>query len=314
MAGAFPRARGTCQQAVTTDRPLRDDHTMPAIGLFGMNMGACATADGVGRMAALAEELGYDSLWMGEHVVAPRPRVPPSPLEPDYPMLDPLVALAFAAAQTQRIRLATGILILPQRNPVVLAKELASLDVLSGGRLLFGLGVGYVEPEMRAIGVPMEGRGSRADEYLAAMRSLWEHEAPEHHGRHLEFEAVDAHPRPLQRPLPVIVGGNSRAAHRRAARRGHGWYGWLLDREATAAQLASLRREAEAAGRQLEELSVTVSPAERLDPDVVRDYAELGVHRLAVVPPRRFSASPDYPLPDLEAFVRANAPQRLRSG
>jgi probable F420-dependent oxidoreductase len=286
---------------------------MPAIGLFGTNMGACATADGVRRMAALAEELGYDSLWMGEHVVAPRPRVPPSPIEPDYPILDPLVALAFAAAETQRIRLATGIVILPQRNPVVLAKELASLDVLSEGRLIFGLGVGYLEPEMRAIGVPMEGRGARADQYLQAMRSLWEDTAPEYQGRHVEFAAVDAHPRPLQRPLPVLVGGGSRAAHRRAVRHADGWYGWLLDRDSTAAQLASLRQEAEAAGRAFEDLSITVSPAERLNAEVVRGYAELGVDRLAVIPSRRFWSSPDYPLADLEAFARANAPERLKA-
>jgi probable F420-dependent oxidoreductase len=286
---------------------------MPAIGLFGTNMGVCATADGVRRMAALAEELGYDSLWMGEHVVAPRPRVTPSPIEPDYPILDPLVALAFAAAETQTMRLATGIVILPQRNPVLLAKELASLDVLSGGRLVFGLGVGYVEPEMRAIGVPMEGRGARADDYLQAMRSLWEDEAPEHHGPHAEFEAIDAHPRPLQRPLPVVVGGGSRAAHRRAVCHADGWYGWLLDREATAAQMASLRHEAEAAGRALEDLTITVSPAERLDAEVVQDYAELGVDRLAVVPSRRFWASADYPLADLATFVRANSPGRLEA-
>src|SRR5436190_367554 len=116
-------------------------------------------------------------------VGTPRPRVRPSPIEPDYPILDPLIALTFVAARTSRIRLGTGIVILPQRNPLVLAKELASLDVLSGGRLVFGLGVGYLEPEMRALGVPMEARGTRSDEYLQAMRSLWTDEAPEFHGR-----------------------------------------------------------------------------------------------------------------------------------
>lgn len=146
---------------------------MPTLGLFGANMGACAAPDGASRTGALAEQLGYDSLWVGEHVVAPSPRVAPSPIEPDYPILDPLVSLGLMAAATRRVRLATGIVILPQRNPVVLVKELASLDVLSGGRLVFGLGVGYVEPEMRAVGVPMTGRGARADEYLAAMRALW---------------------------------------------------------------------------------------------------------------------------------------------
>ena len=127
---------------------------MPTLGLFGINMGVCVHADSVVEVATLAEQLGYDSLWMGEHVVAPSPRVRPSPIEPDYPILDPLVSLAAAATATKRVLLATGIVILPQRNPVVLAKELATLDVLSGGRVVFGIGVGYVEPEMRAVGVP----------------------------------------------------------------------------------------------------------------------------------------------------------------
>src|SRR3954465_13440853 len=138
---------------------------MPPLGLFGANMGPCAGAEGAIKIADLAEQLGYDSLWMGEHVVAPSPRVPPSMIEPDYPILDPLVTLGLVAARTRRVRLATGIVILPQRNPVVLAKALATLDVVSRGRLVFGMGVGYVEPEMSAVGVPMEGRGARADEY-----------------------------------------------------------------------------------------------------------------------------------------------------
>jgi probable F420-dependent oxidoreductase len=205
-------------------------------------------------------------------------------------------------AVTRGVRLATGILILPQRNPVVLAKQLASLDVLSGGRLLFGIGVGYVEPEMSAIGVPMEGRGARADEYLRAMRSLWEDEAPAFRGDHVAFDRVDAHPRPVQRPLPVIVGGHSRAAHRRAVQHADGWYGFALDRATTATQIESLRREAHSAGRDPDELAITVSPSERLDPEVVRDFAQLGVDRLVLVPRAGLS------LPDLEAWVRARAP------
>src|SRR6266540_1260155 len=157
----------------------------PSLGLFAVNQ--TASAETVGRLGRLAEDLGYDSLWVGEHVVVPDPRVPPSPMEPDEPILDGLVALAYLAARTERIRLATGIVILPQRNPLVLAKQLASLDVLSGGRLIFGLGVGYLEPEMRALGVPMDGRGARSDEYLAAMRSLWDGAAPAFRGRYVEF-------------------------------------------------------------------------------------------------------------------------------
>jgi probable F420-dependent oxidoreductase len=281
------------------------------LGLFGANMGPCATPQGAVRIGTLAERLGYDSVWMGEHVVAPRPRARPSPIDPDYPILDPVVTLAHLAGATERVRLATGIVILPQRNPVVLAKELASLDVLSRGRLLLGIGVGYLEPEMRAVGVPLEGRGSRADEYLRAMRCLWEDEAPAFRGSAVELEGVDAYPRPVQRPLPVVVGGHSRAAHRRAARHGEGWYGFNLDRASTAEQLESLRREEEAAGHPRGPLEVTVSPSEPLNAAVVREYAELGVDRLAVLPPPRFWRDADLPLAEVEEFLHANAPTEL---
>ena len=273
----------------------------PTVGLFGINSHACADAGAAGRVAKLAEDLGYDSLWAGDHVVVPSPRVDPSPMDPDEPILDPVVALAHLAARTERIRLATGIVILPQRNPLVLAKQVASLDVLTGGRLVLGLGVGYLEPEMSALGVPMAGRGARADEYLAAMRSLWEDEAPAFSGRYVEFEGVDGHPRPLQRPLPVVIGGHSRAAHLRAARHGDGWYGFLVGLRAMAEQGESLRRALEEAGRE-RPLHISVSPARPLDEGVVDAYAELGVQRLIVVP------RPNLPLDELLRFVELNAP------
>ena len=276
----------------------------PTIGLFAVNSHACTDAEVAARIAALAEQLAYDSLWAGEHVVVPSPRVEPSPMEPDEPILDPLVALAHLAGRTERIRLGTGVIILPQRNPLVLAKQVASLDVLSGGRLLLGLGVGYLEPEMTAVGVPMEGRGTRSDEYLAAMRSLWQDEAPAHHGRHVDFDGVDAHPRPLQRPIPVVIGGHSAAAHRRAARDADGWYGFMLGLRAMAAQRDSIRDAVEQAGRE-RPLHISVTPARPLDPDVVRSYSELGVDRLIVAPP------PGLPADELVRFVESNAPKRL---
>src|SRR5690242_294705 len=121
-------------------------------GLFGINFGPCAAPEAAVRVAQAAEAAGLDSLWTGEHVVLPDPHVPPSPAPPDLPMLDPAVALAFVANATQRIRLGTGIIILPQRNPLVLAKELASLDVVSHGRLIAGFGAGYLKPEFDALG------------------------------------------------------------------------------------------------------------------------------------------------------------------
>jgi probable F420-dependent oxidoreductase len=278
--------------------------TAPTIGLFAINSHACASPEAATRIAALAERLGYDSLWAGEHVVVPSPRVDPSPMEPDEPILDPLVALAHVAAHTERIKLGTGVIILPQRNPLVLAKQMASLDVLCGGRLIVGIGVAYLEPEMRAIGVPMEGRGARADEYLAAMRALWEEEAPSFSGRYVDFEAVDAHPRPVQRPLPVVVGGHTRAAHRRAARSADGWYGFMMGLRAMAEQRELMRAAIEETGRE-RPLHVSVTPARRLDEENVRAYAELGVERLIAAPPVGLS------LEQLVEFVEANAPARV---
>jgi len=276
----------------------------PTIGLFAINSHACAEPEAAARIAALAERLGYDSLWAGEHVVVPSPRVEPSPMEPEEPILDPLIALAHIAAHTERIKLGTGVIILPQRNPLVLAKQVASLDVLSGGRLILGIGVAYLEPEMRAIGVPMEGRGTRADEYLAAMRALWEDEVPSFSGKYVNFEGVDAHPRPMQRPLPVVVGGHTRAAHRRAARYADGWYGFMQGLRAMAEQRELMRAAIEETGRE-RPLHVSVTPSRRLDVETVRAYAELGVDRLIVAPPVDLSPQ------QLEKFVEANAPQQI---
>lgn len=257
------------------------------LGLFSVNMGACSEPGALAAMAAAAESAGFESLWAGEHVVLPDPQVPPSPMAPQDPALDPLLALTWAAAVTRTIRLATGIVILPQRNPVVLAKQVASLDVLSGGRFLFGIGVGYLEPEFRAIGANFEERGAVTDEYLDAMTHLWYDEHPEHHGRFVDFAGVDAHPRPVQRPIPIVVGGHTPAAYRRAVTRGQGWYGFALTPEATADCLDGLRAAAAKVERpsSLGELEITVTPRGRLSPESAAAFAELGVHRLVPMPP-----------------------------
>jgi probable F420-dependent oxidoreductase len=286
----------------------------PTIGLFGVNQNLTADRDGLVRIGSLAEELGYDSLWVGEHVVVPDPRVPPSPMEPEDPILDGLIALAFLAAHTERVRLATGIVILPQRNPVVLAKQLASLDVVTAGRLTFGMGVGYLEPEMTAVGVPMERRGARAAEYLSAMRALWEQERPSFEGEFVSFSDVNAYPRPLQRPLPVVMGGYTPTVHGRAARHAQGWYGFFLDRDAATEQISGVRRALAEVGRDASEFEINLSPRGRLDSDAVAAYGEMGVNRLVVIPPDAFRRSADAPevsLADVEEFVRAHAPEHI---
>jgi probable F420-dependent oxidoreductase len=259
-------------------------------GLFAVNMGACLDPAVAIRIAVLAEELGFDSLWAGEHVVLPDPRVPPSPMEPDDPILDPIVALTFLAAHTSRVLLGTGVIILPQRNPLVLAKELASLDLLSGGRVLFGAGVGYLEPEFRALGVPFADRGPRTDDSLAAMRAIWNGDAS-YSGRFTSFAGIRAEPGPYprsdKRHVPLVIGGHSPGAYRRAVEQAEGWYGFGLDPEATARSLSGLREAASRFTRpqELGDLEISVTPRGPLTPETVARFAALGVHRLIVQPP-----------------------------
>ena len=262
------------------------------LGLFNINMGPQASPQALTAAAVAAESAGFDSVWAGEHVILPDPQVPPSPMAPQDPALDPFIALTWAAAATSTVRLATGIVILPQRNPVVLAKQVASLDVLSGGRTTLGIGVGYLEPEFRAIGANFGDRGAVTDEFLDAMQHLWYDEHPEFHGRFAEFSGVDAHPRPVQRPIPVVVGGHTGAAYRRSVAAGHGWYGFAMTPESAAASLAGLREAAERVERpaELGQLEITITPRGRLTAETAAQFAELGVHRLVVIPSPRDSS------------------------
>lgn len=257
-------------------------------GLFGINMGVCSTPEAAASVARAAENAGFESVWTGEHVVLPDPQVPPSPLPPTYPLLDPAVALAFVAAHTKTIRLGTGIIILPQRNPLVLAKELASVDVVSHGRLIFGLGIGYLKPEFDALGVPFDHKGPRSIEYLQAMQAVWTQEKPAYQGRFVSFSGIRALPRPVQRPYPpVVIGGHTPEAFRRAVQYGNGWYGFALDLDATAKCLAGLKAAAQMAQRpaSLGELEISITPGPGLDLEMAKRYADLGVHRL--IPFRR---------------------------
>jgi len=256
-------------------------------GLFAINMGVCVDPTTAAAVARSAEQAGFDSIWAGEHVVLPDPQAPPSPLPPETPMLDPTVALTFVAAHTKRVRLGTGIIILPQRNPLVLAKELASLDVLSSGRLIFGVGVGWLEPEFRALGVPFEDRGPRTDDYLSAMLAIWNEANPSYHGRFVSFENVQAHPQPLQKPYPpIVIGGRSPAAYHRAVERGNGWYGWALDLNETAQCLAGIREAARRYSRPaaLGELEMSVARRVPVDRDMAQRFGEMGVHRIVLIP------------------------------
>ena len=273
-------------------------------GLHSVNLHTCSDPVTAAQVARAAEDAGFESLWVADHVVLPDPPLAQRPMDPVMPLLDPVVMLTFFAAHTQRIRLATGVIILPQRNPLVLAKQLASLDVLSGGRLLFGIGVGWCEPECQAVGAPFHQRGRMADEYLAAMRAIWSQEKPHYQGRHVAFSGVQARPQPLQQPIPVIVGGRTPAAFRRAVEQGHGWYGFGLDVTQTMQDLKALQEAAQRYERPTDlgklEISIT-PPGYGIETGTGAAYAELGVDRLILRP------QPTLDRADLERFVSTTA-------
>jgi probable F420-dependent oxidoreductase len=251
------------------------------LGLYGLQRGRGIEPDTLIRRARLAEEAGFESLWVGDHIALPVDQ------DGERPRLEVVVTVSHLAAVTTRIRLGFGVIVLPQRQPVLLAKQLSSIDILAKGRLTVGIGVGYVEPELRAMGVSLADRGARTDEYLAAMRTLWTEPAPSFEGRLVSFAGVFQRPPPVQRPHPpIVVGGHSAAAHRRAVTTGNGWYGVYLDVEQTAEALTGLRKVAAGCDRpaNLGELEITITPPGPIDLETARRYADLGVHRL-VIPP-----------------------------
>lgn len=258
-------------------------------GLFGACSGICVDPDVAARLARRAEALGFESLWTGEHVVLPEPRQAPSPAEPEFPMLHPSTGLAFLAGVTERIRLGTGIVLIAQRNPVVLAKEMASLDVVSRGRLILGVGAGYLHQEFRALGIPFDERGARTDEAIDVLRTLWNQSHPSFRGRFTSFNNIQAQPRPVQPGgPPIVVGGTSDAALRRAVRKAAGWYGFALDAGQTRDVVGRLRALEAEIGRppELGALEISVSPRTHLDDAAVDEFARAGVDRLIPLLPQ----------------------------
>jgi len=253
-------------------------------GVFGINFGACADPAVQRRVAVAAEEAGFESVWTGEHVAMPL-RDNPVPAPPETPFLDSIVALTRVAAFTTRLRLGTGILVLPHHNPVLLAKALASLDVVSGGRLIAGFAGGYVEAEFRALGVDFHRRGAITDDSLAAMRTLWTQVEPAHAGPFARFDGIRFEPKPAQRPHPpIVIGGQVPAALARAARVGDGWYGFALTVEQTVPIIAELRRLRAATPRAAEPLEISLTTFEPLTDELVARAAAVGIDRLIVYP------------------------------
>jgi probable F420-dependent oxidoreductase len=269
---------------------------------FGLAFAASIGVDGPAalELCRRAEAAGFESVWGGEHVVLPTrmaSKYPYTadgkiPAEPDTPIPDPLIWLAFAAAAAPTLRLGTCILIVPQRNPVVLAKELATLDRLSGGRLELGLGVGWLREEFEALGVPWEHRGERNDEYIAAMRALWSGPHAEFHGKFVDFAPVTCSPRPVQRSIPILVGGDTEAAIARAVRIADGYFPGEGDAVRLGALIARLREAEKRAGREPGRIQVNaIFGAQMADPVAgARQFADLGVARAMV--PAFFFAGP----------------------
>ncbi|MFF1741042.1 LLM class F420-dependent oxidoreductase [Streptomyces mirabilis] len=261
------------------------------VGLHALGIGDGARPEAIRAVATAAETHGFARLWCGEHVVlvdAPASRYPYSvdgriavPADADW--LDPLLALTFAAAVTSRIELATGVLLLPEHNPIVVAKQAATLDVLSSGRFSLGVGVGWSAEEFAALGVPFARRGQRTEEYLAAMRTLWAEDPASFAGEFTRFDAIRVNPKPLRGGrLPVVVGGNSDAALRRAVTLADGWYGFNVPAADVPARIALLADECVRHGRAFDELTVAVALSDGI-PEHLPALGAAGVTEVVVV-------------------------------
>ena len=259
------------------------------IGMIPVNIGV-STAEEVVGLARLAEDSGFESVWTFEHVVVPLEYESKYPYDasgkmgatPETPLFDPLIALTAAATGTKTIRLGTGVNILPQSNPLFLAKQAASLDALSGGRLLLGLGIGWLREEFDAMGVPFERRGARFDDYVAAMRKVWSGEVVEHESDFIEWSGFKSYPLPVQDPLPIIIGGSKGKVYERIARHGNGWYVPGTGVEQVADLLAPLKETCARVGRDYAEIEITSMWSGQGGPDAVRAFEDIGVHRLVV--------------------------------
>ncbi|MGZ4511618.1 MAG: LLM class F420-dependent oxidoreductase [Mycobacterium sp.] len=269
------------------------------LGLHALGIGAGADRAVIDAVASTADDCGFATLWVGEHVVMvdrPASRYPYSddgviavPAQADW--LDPMIALSFAAAASSRIGLATGVLLLPEHNPVVVAKQAASLDRLSGGRLTLGVGVGWSREEFAALSVPFAQRGTRTAEYVAAMRTLWRDDVASFDGDFVRFDSIRVNPKPVHdRRIPIVVGGNSDSALRRVATWGDGWYGFNIDGlDAVRDRVAKLEQLCADSGRDRAQLRLSVALR---DPSVgdIGTLVELGIDELVLV-----EAPPDRP-------------------
>ena len=269
------------------------------LGLFIPSVSPIATPEYLAAFATAAEEGGFDSVWMGEHVVNfddYESRYPYSDdgrigLPPDSGMLDLFSTLAFLAAETERVRIGSAICLLPQRNPVITAKEVSTVDWLSGGRLDLGLGIGWLREEFEVLDAPFDERVGRTREYVEIMRRLWCDEVSSYEGKYYDLPACRMNPKPVQSPHPPIYfGGETDAALRRVAQMGDGWHGFNHLPESAAAHVQRLEKMLGEHGRSLDDVDVTVCAyLQPVEPAHVPQYRDAGVDQLVLVP---FAADP----------------------
>lgn len=262
------------------------------IGIVPINVGGPATAQSMIETVQHAEAAGIESVWTFEHVIVPvqyESRYPydrsgKMPISPQAWFLDPLISLSHVAAATKTIRLGTGVNILPQANPLFFAKQAASLDVLSRGRLILGLGIGWLAEEYEAMGTPFERRGARFDDYLQAVKKVWTGDVVEHESDFLSWHGFMSHPTPVQKPHPpIFMGGTSTKTLRRVVTAAQGWYAPSDSQRHLTEKIAELKELAEQAGRPFESIDITTSWRIGKHPDALAELEDLGVKRVIVM-------------------------------
>ncbi len=283
---------------------------------FGVHLvasGKMIEGEKIAGVARRAEELGYDSLWVSDHIIFPtelRSAYPYSPdgklpLDPTNPLLEPFTVLTYAAAVTKTVKLGTSVVIVPYRDPLVMAKIVSSLDVLSNGRFIFGVGVGWLDEEFRALRLNLRDRAAQTKEALSVMKACWTQDDPEFHGKFFDFSGIQFAPKPRQKPHPPIwFGGNSLPALKRAVEQGDGWHAVWMTPEEVANTANILRDLCAKTGKDFAKFPLTINVNHKVPLTVenVKKYEEAGVSMMFI--PRYFNSDVDDMITNMETFAK----------
>jgi probable F420-dependent oxidoreductase len=259
------------------------------VGVIPINVGV-QSADQIVQTAQLVESLGYESVWTFEHVIVPVAYDSKYPYNksgnmgaaPETNFVDPLIALSAVAAATKTLRLATGVNILSQTNPIYMAKQAASLDFISNGRFMLGVGIGWLKEEFEALGVPFERRGARFDDYVAGMRKIWSGDVVEHESDFISWKGFKSYPLPVQNPFPVVMGGVKGKIFERIAQLGNGWFAPTGDPTELKGHMTDLAKACDAAGRDMGDIEITCMWPGVGGKEFLEELASVGVSRVVV--------------------------------